>query len=150
MANANTITNNRNIFVTVGRNVAAIVAAGTLALGLSGCDNGNSQNEDIKPLPSPSQIDTPTTNPEPSTPAAQETDPTGDPCVDHTFMLSNGYSDIKSAIECLDGSDRKVSGTGSVKDLDGDGKDEIFLYTSGENFILGGDGVLRRSDYYTS
>lgn len=60
MANANTGTTNRNFLVTAGRNITAMVAVGALAFGLSGCDDGKGQNETVSPLPTPSQIDTPT------------------------------------------------------------------------------------------
>lgn len=112
MANVNTTTTNRNIFTTIGRNTAAIVAAGTLALGLSGCASGNGRNDDVKPLPTPSQIDKPTTDP--TTPATQGptkgevNDPSQLECVGQKFIttLDDGYQMVdeenaQAAYDCV-------------------------------------------------
>lgn len=143
MANANTTTTNRNIFTTIGRNTAAIVAAGALALGLSGCDNGNNPNESVKPLPTPSQIDKPTT-PTTQEPSTQETTPNGDPCVGSIFLSASGrFSDVKAATDCLNESGREVTQVANIGDIDGDGKSEINIDTKDDEFVLSGTGELK-------
>lgn len=126
MANVNTTTTNRNIFTTIGRNTAAIVAAGTLALGLSGCVSGNGRNEDVKPLPTPSQIDKPTTDP--TTPATQEptkgevNDPSQLECVGQKFTMSNENGvevvDAQRAYDCIkDAGQVKLKSTAATRTL---------------------------------
>lgn len=139
MANVNTTTTNRNIFTTIGRNTAAIVAAGTLALGLSGCDSGNGRNDDVKPLPTPSQIDKPTTDPTtPATqePSQQETNNSSNACVGRDFG-SNFLDALHSVDSCLRDSGYKDVKATTTVDADGDGaEDDRLIRADGDKYAL--------------
>lgn len=136
MANANTTTTNRNIFTTIGRNTAAIVAAGTLALGLSGCDSGNNPNESVKPLPTPSQIDKPTT-PATQEPSTGNNEPdSSNPCVGQDFG-SNFLDALHSVDSCLRESGYKEVKATTTVDADGDGdEDDRLIRADGDKYAL--------------
>ena len=139
-------------FIKNPRKVAGLAMAGATLSLVTACGPSSTPETPVSPVPTPSNIDMPTIKPTtemPTTqPSTQETNK-GDSCVGQTFLLPNGYPDLKSAIECLNNSGMKVTNTGSVKDRDGDGKADITIVVRGsEFFVLGGDGVLRNVDYY--
>mgnify|MGYP001174148358 CR=1 FL=1 len=124
-------------FIKNPRKVAGLAMAGATLSLVTACGPSSSPETPVSPVPTPSQIDTPTVKPTTEMPTTQETNK-GDSCVGQTF------SSLGDAISCLVSYGYTDAHPTTTIDADNDGnKDDWLIRSSKQDFVWHGDGVLR-------